>query len=46
MNEISDNEVEIINNVNNTRLLSLVMLSVDDDVMSYVTNGYYLIGTT
>ena len=22
------------------------MLSVDDDVMSYVTNGYYLIGTT
>lgn len=46
VNEISDNEVEIINNVNYTRLLSLVMLSVDDDVMSYVTNGYYLIGTT
>lgn len=45
--EVIQNEdgIQITDRTNEASLLTLVMLSIDDDVMPYVSSGYYLLGT-
>jgi len=44
VNQISENTIEIHDNEDNV-LVSIVQISVDDDVMDYIKEGYYLVGT-
>ena len=42
---VNDNTYEIWDEINEQLIVSIVLLSVDDDIMDYVKEGYYLVGT-
>ena len=44
INQISDNTIEI-RDTEDELLVSIVQVSVDDDIMNYIKEGYYLVGT-
>ena len=44
INQISENTIEIRDNEDQL-LVSIVQVSVDDDIMNYIKEGYYLVGT-
>ena len=43
--QTEDNTIEIRDEINDELLVSVILLSVDEDNTSYVSDGYYLLGT-
>ena len=43
--QTGENSIEIRDDINDELLVSVIMLSVDEDNSSYISEGYYLLGT-